>query len=89
MSAMKYSVLISIFLLISSEFYKVDCEQANIIQFSEEKGIIIDSEELAKIFLHPDVADRNVIVISIVGAFRTGKSFILSYFLKYLYANVS
>jgi atlastin len=64
-------------------------DQANIIHFSEEKGIIVDSEEMAKIFLHPEVVDRNVIVISIVGAFRTGKSFILSYFLKYLYANVS
>jgi hypothetical protein len=64
-------------------------EQSNIIHFSEEKGIIVDSDELGKIFLHPEVADRNVIVFTIVGALRTGKTFILSYLLKYFYANVS
>jgi atlastin len=61
----------------------------NIIQFSEKKGIIVNSEELAKVYLHPEVVDRKVVVFSIVGDFRTGKSFILSYFLRYLYANVS
>ena len=35
------------------------------------------------------VVDRKISIISVVGAFRKGKSFLLDYFLRYLYANVS
>ena len=41
------------------------------------------------LFMNPKLADRNVVVFSIVGAFRKGKSFLLNYVLRYLYSNVS
>jgi atlastin len=39
------------------------------------------------VLLHPEIADRKVVVYSIVGVYRKGKSFFLSYCLRYLYAN--
>lgn len=41
-------------------------------------------ENLEKIVLHPDVKDRFVVIVSIAGAFRKGKSFLLGFLLKYL-----
>lgn len=41
-------------------------------------------EKLSVIFLHNDVKDREIVVISIAGACRKGKSFMLNFFLKYL-----
>ena len=41
------------------------------------------------LFFNPKLKDRQVIVLSIVGAFRKGKSFLMNYMLRYLYAHVS
>jgi hypothetical protein len=46
-------------------------------------------DAIKKILLHDEVEGRKVVVMSIVGRFREGKSFFLGYCLKYLYANVS
>uniref|UniRef100_A0A8W8K0W2 GB1/RHD3-type G domain-containing protein n=1 Tax=Magallana gigas TaxID=29159 RepID=A0A8W8K0W2_MAGGI len=43
-------------------------------------------ENLEKIMCHPDVKENPVQIISIAGAFRKGKSFIMGFFLKYLVA---
>lgn len=50
---------------------------------------MVDYQALDEILLHPDVEDRQIVVISIVGAFRKGKSYFLNYCLRFLYANVS
>jgi hypothetical protein len=52
-------------------------------------GLDSDFQSIDKLFMHPEVKDRNVVILSIVGAFRKGKSFLLDYCLRYLYANVS
>ncbi|XP_070497913.1 atlastin-like [Chironomus tepperi] len=39
------------------------------------------------LFFNPKLKDRQVVVFSIVGAFRKGKSFLLNYMLRYLYAH--
>lgn len=41
------------------------------------------------LFMNPKIVERNIVVFSIVGAFRKGKSFLLNYVLRYLYSNVS
>ena len=63
-------------------------EPLNIVQIVNSK-VEYDKGALEGLFLHPDVKDRNIIFLSIVGAFRRGKSFFLGYCLRYLYAHVS
>lgn len=42
-----------------------------------------------EILLQPEVKDRKVVVLSIIGEHRKGKSFFLDFCLRYMYANVS
>ncbi|KAL7017431.1 hypothetical protein ACKWTF_010376 [Chironomus riparius] len=61
-------------------------EPLNIVRFVNSK-VEYDKGALEGLLLHPDVKDRKLIFISIVGAFRRGKSFFLGYCLRYLYAH--
>lgn len=63
-------------------------EPLNIVTFTNS-NIEFDKEALEGLLLHPDVKDRKIISLAILGAFRKGKSFFLDYCLRYLYANVS
>lgn len=49
----------------------------------------MDNDTLNDMFLHPDVKDRKIVAVSIIGAFRKGKSFLMDYVLRFMYANVS
>lgn len=48
----------------------------------------LDEEALERILLQNEIKDRNVVVVSVAGAFRKGKSFILDFFLRYMKARV-
>lgn len=47
------------------------------------------SERVEKLLRNDKVKDKKVCVISVAGAFRKGKSFLLNFFVKYLEAAVS
>lgn len=49
----------------------------------------LKADVLKPILDKENIKDRNVVVISIAGAFRQGKSFLMNFFIKYLYAQVS
>ena len=53
------------------------------------KQYITEIFNIEEIFLHPEVKDRKIVVLSIIGAYRKGKSFFLDYCLRFFYANVS
>lgn len=61
----------------------------SILRFSESKEVVVDNRELEKIFNHPEIQDRKVVILSLIGAFRGGKSFFLDYCLRFLYTHVS
>ncbi len=48
---------------------------------------MLHEENLKNILTNPTAANKPIIIISIVGAFRTGKSFLLNTFLQYLKSN--
>lgn len=61
----------------------------SVFKTSETNEVIVDEEELSKIFDHPEIQDRKIVILSTIGAFRGGKSFFLDYCLRFLYAHVS
>uniref|UniRef100_A0A023EUV9 Putative guanylate-binding protein n=1 Tax=Aedes albopictus TaxID=7160 RepID=A0A023EUV9_AEDAL len=52
----------------------------------EEHTFTLNEDALNEILLQDNVRDRTVVVISVAGAFRKGKSFLLDFFLRYMYS---
>jgi len=51
---------------------------------SEEHNFILDEEALNEILNKDNVKDKPICIISVAGAFRKGKSFLLNFMLRYL-----
>uniref|UniRef100_A0A667ZIK5 Atlastin 3 n=1 Tax=Myripristis murdjan TaxID=586833 RepID=A0A667ZIK5_9TELE len=51
----------------------------------EDHSFALDTEALGKVLLAPEVRDKHVVVLSVAGAFRKGKSFLLDFMLRYMY----
>lgn len=59
-----------------------------IINTSEEHTFLLNEDALSEVLMRDEVKDRFVCVVSVAGAFRKGKSFLLDFFLRYLYSKV-
>lgn len=59
-----------------------------ILKFTDDSRAVINSAGIEEIFDKSELHDRKVVVYSIIGAFRGGKSYFLDYSLRYLYAHV-
>lgn len=55
----------------------------------QDHSFDLDTKALSRILLAPEVRDKNVVVLSVAGAFRKGKSFLLDFMLRYMYRKVS
>uniref|UniRef100_A0A0A9WJC7 Atlastin-1 n=1 Tax=Lygus hesperus TaxID=30085 RepID=A0A0A9WJC7_LYGHE len=55
-----------------------------ILRTTDGRRYELDEAALKKILLAENVIDKNVVVISVAGDYRKGKSFLLGYFLRYL-----
>lgn len=65
-------------------------EAIQIVKVNEEAHTFrLSEEELTRIILPDNIKNRDVVIVSVAGAFRKGKSFLLDFFLRYLYARVS
>lgn len=49
----------------------------------------LDAVALEKILMQDHIKDLNVVVLSVAGAFRKGKSFLLDFMLRYMHTQVS
>ncbi|XP_075727547.1 atlastin-1 isoform X1 [Rhipicephalus microplus] len=59
-------------------------EPVQILRVGDGERIEFNQRELERILLADHVKDRPVVVISVAGAYRQGKSFLLSFLLRYL-----
>ncbi|XP_030626325.1 atlastin-2 isoform X1 [Chanos chanos] len=60
-----------------------------VIADEDDHEFALDEEALERILLQESVRDLNVVVVSVAGAFRKGKSFLLDFMLRYMYSQQS
>lgn len=60
-----------------------------IVTTGENHTFVLDEDILTDVLLQNQLKDRFVVVVSVAGAFRKGKSFLLDFFLRYMYSKVS
>lgn len=63
------------------------CEAVQVVAFKDHL-FQLKLDDLKTILEADNIKDRYVVVVSIAGAFRKGKSFLLNFFIKYLNAQV-
>lgn len=59
-----------------------------IMAYKEDHQFDLDEQALESILLQDHVKDRHMVVVSVAGAFRKGKSFLLDFLLRYMQAKV-
>jgi hypothetical protein len=59
-----------------------------IVVSRDDHSFELDEDALAAVLLQDHIKDKNVVVVSVAGAFRKGKSFLLDFFLRYMVTQV-
>uniref|UniRef100_A0AAQ5XUW9 GB1/RHD3-type G domain-containing protein n=1 Tax=Amphiprion ocellaris TaxID=80972 RepID=A0AAQ5XUW9_AMPOC len=60
-----------------------------VVSDEEEHSFWLQEEVLERLLLQEEVQDLHVVVVSVAGAFRKGKSFLLDFMLRYMYKQSS
>ena len=64
-------------------------EAVQLVQFHEGGRAELKEDVLRLVFDNEIARDRHVVVLSVMGAYRRGKSFLLNFFLKFLRTQVN
>lgn len=80
--------LIGIFCHASGEDYNL-ARPVQIVSHTENHSFQLELSNLKRILEADEIKNRDVVVVSIAGAFRKGKSFLLNFFIRYLEAQVT
>ncbi|KYO18401.1 atlastin-2 isoform X2 [Alligator mississippiensis] len=56
-----------------------------VLAHEDDHNFELDEEALENILLQEHIKDLNIVVVSVAGAFRKGKSFLLDFMLRYMY----
>lgn len=67
----------------------MDAKPLQVVEAGEDHTFILNEDALTEILLQDSIKDRSVVVISVAGAFRKGKSFLLDFFLRFMYSKVT
>lgn len=59
-----------------------------VVADEEEHSFSLQEEALERLLLQEEVQDLHVVVVSVAGAFRKGKSFLLDFMLRFMYKQV-
>ncbi|KAM7061071.1 atlastin-2 isoform 4-T4 [Acridotheres tristis] len=60
-----------------------------VLAHEDDHNFELDESALEKILLQEHIKDLNIVVVSVAGAFRKGKSFLLDFMLRYMYNRTS
>ena len=87
---MTVKYLCHIFLLTKDMLFADDtagkARPIQIVHAKSDHTFELDVDSLETILLSDEVRDKKVVVLSVAGAFRKGKSFLLDFFIRYLNA---
>ncbi|XP_036190713.1 atlastin-2 isoform X10 [Myotis myotis] len=64
---------------------KKPCPVQIVLAHEDDHNFELDEAALEQILLQEHIRDLNIVVVSVAGAFRKGKSFLLDFMLRYMY----
>ncbi|KAM4693367.1 atlastin-2 isoform 2-T2 [Discoglossus pictus] len=62
------------------------CPVQVVLAHEDDHNFELDEKALEKILMQDHIRDLNVVVVSVAGAFRKGKSFLLDFMLRFMYS---
>ncbi|XP_030044926.1 atlastin-2-like, partial [Microcaecilia unicolor] len=57
-----------------------------VLAHEDDHDFELDEKALEQVLLQEHIRDLNIVVVSVAGAFRKGKSFLLDFMLRYMYS---
>ncbi|XP_055966477.1 atlastin-2 isoform X1 [Sorex fumeus] len=76
-------------LLGSEEAVRKPCPVQIVLAHEDSHDFELDAAALERVLLQEHVRDLGIVVVSVAGAFRKGKSFLLDFMLRYMYNQTS
>ena len=77
-----------VFVYVWSATEEAGGKAVQVVVAEDDHSFALDENALKSLLLDSRVRDCKVIILSVAGAYRKGKSFLLDFFLRYLYSKV-